>query len=98
MTTSFRIALMLLTLQPITALLACQFDPPGMNHEQWVKWVEDRNKANDEAMKQKAEGNLAQAKVKKPEDAGDQTRVRRSYAGDRRTSGGAVNNVVNLRR
>ncbi len=95
-----RIALILMTLQPLTGLMACQFDPPGMTHEQWVKWVEDRNTANEAEMKQKAEGTVAQVKVKKPDAAGkDQTRVRRSFAGssgERRS--GAVNNVISLRR
>ncbi len=30
-------------------LLACQFDPPGMTHEAWLKWVDERNQKNAES-------------------------------------------------
>jgi len=81
---SFSLVLAFITAAP---LLACEFDPPGMNHEQWMKWVNERNQKNDE--KQAAAEAKPQAKP-----AG--TTERRSFRGEsRRVSG---DNVIRLRR
>ncbi len=97
-----RILVLVLTLQPVAGLYACQFDPPGMSHEAWVKWVDDRNKANDEAARVKALGPLAtnekKAKAEKAENDGQVRTMRRSFGTTGGRRGSSVDNVVNLRR
>ena len=57
---------------------ACQFDAPGMSHQQWMQWVEDRNKKNAEL----ATSEVPKAKAGKNPSSRQYRETRRSTNGD----------------